>query len=78
MGLSKGTSLRFLSIPESSNILESLWQSLLLAEVVRDFAALKLALLSKPSCLKLSIPLIAIIATQVGILIKALGSGGMP
>ena len=49
------------------------WESLAVAftcwsysQAVRDFAALKLALPSKPSCLKVSIPLIAMITNQVG------------
>ena len=39
------------------------------------FAALKLALPSEPNCIKVSIPLIAVIIAQVGILIEAFGSG---
>ena len=37
---------------------------------------MKLASPSKPSCIKVSIPLIAMIIAQVGILIEAFGSGG--
>ena len=39
--------------------------------------SLEIASPSEPSCIKVSIPLIAMSPTQVGILIKALGSGGM-
>ena len=45
--------------------------------MARDFAALKLASPSKPSCIQVSIPLIAGIIAQVGILIEAFGSGGV-
>ena len=41
-----------------------------------DFAALKLASPSEPSCIKVSIPHIAVNIFQVGILIEAFGSGG--
>ena len=43
----------------------------------RHYAALKLALPSEPSCIKVSIPLIAMIVFHVGILIEAFGSGGV-
>ena len=64
---------------KQQKFLVSFEQSHLFAEVTPkwlDFASLKLASPSKPSCIKVSKPHIAMTINQVGILIEAFGSGG--
>ena len=44
------------------------------SQVVRDFAALKLALPSEPTCIIVSILHVVVATNKVGILIEAFGS----
>ena len=82
-GLSKGITLCLLqeySPRKQQHSLESLAippVCLTYSQADSDFAALKLALPSEPSCIKVSIPHIAMNTNQVGILIEAFGSGGV-